>query len=513
MQLSQPVVAPPVQDVRVLELVLETALDGVIVMDAEGVVVDWNGQAELIFGWRRSEAVGRPLAELIIPEVQRDAHRAGLARFVETGEGPLLGRRIEVSSIRKSGEAFPIELSISPVDTGASPLFLGFVRDISERRQNEDLLKRQAREAELLHHVTGRAAETESLDEILQLCLDSVCELAGWPVGHAYLPQPGEPPSLAPTPIWHGDLDRFAQLRAATEASSFRPGEGLPGRIWSTKAPVWISDTRQHGAFPRAALVADTEIRSAFGFPIISGGEVTAILEFFSRDAAQPDARLMHIVRTLGQQVGRVIERQAEQRRQGLLLAELDHRAKNMLAVVMSMADQTARRAASLESFQSAFSARLGALGRGYGLVTAHRWRTTPLEDVARAVLEPYLSEARPQIEIAGDSVVVPPKAALALTMILHELLSNAIKHGALTSQDGRIGVRWRKASSPRAIHLEWRESGLGQLRPPTRRGFGTKLIEASARRELAGEVQVTYAPEGAHWRIAFPEPDGAVDA
>lgn len=490
-----------------LRLVLETALDGVIVMGVDGEVVDWNHQAEAIFGWRRAEAVGRSLAELVIPGPFREAHRAGLNWYLTTGEAPLLGRRIEVSSIRRSGEEFPIELSISPVTAGGSTLFLGFVRDISERRRNEDLLKRQAREAEVLHQVTNLAAETRSFDEILQLCLDSVCELTGWPAGHAYLPRGGEPPTLAPTSIWHGDLDEFAQLRSATEASTFGSGEGLPGRIWRTKEPEWIADTRAQGAFPRVRLVEDVGVRSAFGFPIVSSGEVMAILEFFSRDAAAPDARLLHIVRVLGQQVGRVLERQAEQRRQALLLSELDHRAKNMLAVVMSMANQTARRADSLADFQNAFAARLGSLGRGYELITAGHWRTTSVDKIVRSIVQPYAAEDQPQIEMRGDEVVLPPKAALALTMILHELLSNAIKHGALASPQGRIRITWEIEASPsRKVRLEWREAGLEGVLCPTRRGFGTKLIEASTRRELSGDVSVTFTPSGVHYRFAFPD-------
>lgn len=509
MKARSPMTATP-KDFPVLHLVLETALDAVVVMGVDGLVVDWNQQAETTFGWGRDEAVGRPLAELVIPEPLRDAHRAGLARFLATGEGPLLRRRIEVTAVRRSGETFPIELSISPVNTGDSTLFLGFVRDISERRRGEERLKQQAREAELLHHVTTLAAETTSLDEILQLCLDSVCELTGWPAGHAYLPQAGDPPRLAPTAIWHGDLDQFSALRAATEASTFAPGEGLPGRIWMSRDPEWVRDVRASGAFPRARLVEDIGIQSAFGFPIVSGGGVTAILEFFSRDAAQPDARLLHIVRALGHQVGRVLERQAEQRRQALLLAELDHRAKNMLAVVMSMAEQTARRAGSLASFQDAFSARLSSLARGYSLVTAGGWRTTSLEDIVRAILQPYLAEADAQIEMSGAPVVLPPKAALALTMILHELLSNATRHGALTTLRGRIYISWSVAADPpaRRIRLEWRETGLTDLARPTRRGFGTRLIEASARRELAGDVEVTFAPDGVRYRFEFPQPD-----
>lgn len=507
---TEPPRAPPTVEVAdVLALVLETALDGVIVMAADDVVKDWNRQAETIFGWTRQEAVGRPLADLIIPQGLRAAHRKGLAHFLKTGEGPLLGRRIEVSALRKSGEEFPIELSISPTNLGGGTLFLGFVRDISNRRRHEDLLKRQAREAEVLNHVTTLAAETESLEEILRLCLASVCELTGWPVGHAYLPRKGASTRLASTMIWHGDLSRFATLKAVTEATTFGPGEGLPGRIWSTREPYLIRDVDGGDAFPRAWLAEDIGVRSAFGFPIMSGGEVTAILEFFSDEAAQLDPRLLHIVRVLGQQVGRVLERQAVQGRQALLLAELDHRAKNMLAVVMGMADQTARRADSLASFQDTFSARLSALARGYGLVTASRWRTTSLEEIVREIVQPYVTEGQAQVEMGGETVVLSPKAALAVTMILHELVSNATKYGALSAPEGRIHIGWTVSGADRRIvRLEWRESGLKDLQRPTRRGFGSKLIEASARRELGGDVNAEFAPDGVRYRLDFPEPD-----
>lgn len=500
---------PAVESAEVLQLVLETALDGVVVMGIDGIVVDWNRQAEAIFGWSREEAVGQALAGLVIPEPLREAHRTGLNRFLITGEGPLLGRRIEVSSTRKSGETFPIELSISPVSMGGSTLFLGFVRDIAERRRNEESLKRQAREAEVLNHVTTLAAETESLDDILRLCLASVCELTGWPAGHAYLPQKGGPPRLAPSMIWHGDPDRFSALKAATEATTFTPGEGLPGRVWSTREAFEIPDIRASDAFPRAWLVDDLGVRSAFGFPIMSGGEVAAILEFFSCEAAQLDRRQLHIVQVLGQQVGRVLERQAVLRRQALLLAELDHRAKNMLAVVIAMADQTVQRSDSLASFQSTFSARLNSLARGYSLITASQWRTTSLEAIVRAIVQPYVVDGQARMEMSGEAVVLPPKAALALTMILHELVSNATKYGAFSTPGGRIVIRWEiVASEARTIELEWRETGLSGLRPPKRRGFGAKLIEASARRELNGEVSVDFTPGGVRYSFKFPAPD-----
>lgn len=509
---SEPSRSGPVAErIEILPQVLETALDGVVVMDGVDIVRDWNLQAEAIFGWSRAEALGHPLAELLIPRRLRKAHRAGLARYLETGEGPLLRRRIEVTALRRSGEEFPIELSISPVTIDGTVLFVGFVRDISERRRHEALLERQAREAEVLNHVTTLAAETESLEDILRLCLDSVCELTGWPAGHAYIPGKGEAARLVPTMIWHGDADQFAALRETTAATAFGPGEGLPGRIWSTREPCWMSEADSSEAFPRTRVAEDVGVRSAFGFPIMSDGQVTAILEFFSRDAAQPDTRLMQIVRVLGLQVGRVMERRAVQERQDLLLAELDHRAKNMLAVVMGMADQTARRADSLEAFQSAFSARLTALARGYSLVTASRWRTTSLEQIVRAIVQPYVTEGQARLETNGQGVVLSPKAALAVTMILHELVSNATKYGALSVEGGKILIEWSvSAASPRTVDLEWRETGLSGLQAPARRGFGAKLIEASARRDLAGDVETVFASDGVRYRFKFPEPVAA---
>jgi PAS domain S-box-containing protein len=126
-----PIRAPPPRDV--LRLVLETALDAVVVMRSDGVVEDWNDRAVTVFGWSRDEVVGRTMADLIIPERYRDAHRTGLQRYLETGKGDALGRRIEVSGLRKNGEEFPIELSISPIGGNGSMLFVGCLRDLTER--------------------------------------------------------------------------------------------------------------------------------------------------------------------------------------------------------------------------------------------------------------------------------------------------------------------------------------------------------------------------------------------
>jgi PAS domain S-box-containing protein len=111
-----------------LRLILETALD------SDGIVADWNDRAVNVFGWSREEAVGRNMADLITPERYREAHRKGLRRYLQSGQREVIGRRIEVSGLRRNGEEFPVELSISPIQDRENILFVGFLRDISERR-------------------------------------------------------------------------------------------------------------------------------------------------------------------------------------------------------------------------------------------------------------------------------------------------------------------------------------------------------------------------------------------
>src|SRR6516164_7258902 len=123
----------PAATLDALRLVLETALDAVVVMGSDGVVADWNDRAAAVFGWSRDEAVGRTMADLIIPERYREAHCTGLRRYLETGMGSVLGTRIEVAGLRKNGKEFPVELSISTVQDGKSVLFVGCLRDITER--------------------------------------------------------------------------------------------------------------------------------------------------------------------------------------------------------------------------------------------------------------------------------------------------------------------------------------------------------------------------------------------
>jgi len=162
-----------------LRLILETALDAAVVMKSDGVVADWNDRAAEIFGWSRDEAVGRAIADLIIPERYRKAHRDGLQRYLETGQGTVLGKRIELSGLRKNGDELPVELSISPIHDHESILFVGFLRDLTERNvlrlagaSYEDLLAYERLLADLsarFANIPGERLEAEIEGALKQL--------------------------------------------------------------------------------------------------------------------------------------------------------------------------------------------------------------------------------------------------------------------------------------------------------------------------------------------------------
>ena len=138
--------------------IVDSALDAVVAMDADGIITDWNKQAEVIFGWPRPEALGRGMAETIIPVQYRLSHQTGLRHFFKTGEGAVLNRRIEITALRRGGEEFPVELTITPLQSGDTWTFSAFIRDISERRRAE----KELRESEL-----NLRQMTETIPEML----------------------------------------------------------------------------------------------------------------------------------------------------------------------------------------------------------------------------------------------------------------------------------------------------------------------------------------------------------
>ncbi|MDQ4060873.1 MAG: PAS domain S-box protein [Pseudomonadota bacterium] len=190
----------------------------------------------------------------------------------------------------------------------------------------------------------------------------------------------------------------------------------------------------------------------------------------------------------------------AAEKRGQLLLQELSHRVKNMLATVQAIARQTLRSAGSLDAFTQAFEARLTGIAATHDLLTAGRWQGASLHDIIAKEAAPYQSAGKKaRIRIAGTPVELPPSQALAAGMVFHELMTNAVKYGALSVPTGRVDVTWDVAESTtgRSLRLQWTESGGPRVSPPRRRGFGSRLIERSLAQEVDGTARLEFAPAG----------------
>jgi PAS domain S-box-containing protein len=187
------------------------------------------------------------------------------------------------------------------------------------------------------------------------------------------------------------------------------------------------------------------------------------------------------------------------QEHQRLLINELNHRVKNTLATVQSITSQTLRNAATARDARDALEGRLLALSRTHDVLTRENWESAELREIVAQAVEPYRGQGGDRFDLQGPWVRLPPRMALALAMALQELVTNAVKYGALSNATGTIRITWKvdDLQSPARVHLQWQESGGPTVVAPTRRGFGTRLIERSLAQDLDGDVQIEFAPTG----------------
>jgi PAS domain S-box-containing protein len=212
-------------------------------------------------------------------------------------------------------------------------------------------------------------------------------------------------------------------------------------------------------------------------------------------------------VRVVGTAMEITTRKEAEQR-QDLLAREVDHRARNALAVVQSIVRLT--RANSVDGYVMAVEGRIKALARAHALLSDSRWSGADLATLVAEELAPYRLGDPQKVQIGGPSISLQPHTAQALALALHELATNAAKHGALSSMSGKVMITWK--SGPDSLVLHWNETGGPRIAPPPSRSFGLNVIRASIENQLSGKVTIDWAPEGIRCTLSIPqqEPLGA---
>jgi diguanylate cyclase (GGDEF)-like protein/PAS domain S-box-containing protein len=261
----------------------------------------------------------------------RRLHHSMFGRDVEIGD--TLGDRMpkkdqvvfrELYRRALTGERFSVErrhlvgweqrdfvISLSPIqEDGKTVGATAFAQDVTDRLRSEAQLRQQTAFVKLLQSVAMASNQAATSGEALQICLNQVCEQTGWSIGHVFHVAP-DGSALVPSDLWHIDeVEKFHRFHEATSRTRIARGEGLPGLVWATGNPAWMSGLLENQDFVRGQAVREMRLQTGFAFPVLVGKEVTAVVEFYSERIAQPDQGLLDVMVNLGTQLGRVVERE-----------------------------------------------------------------------------------------------------------------------------------------------------------------------------------------------------------
>jgi len=460
-----------------------------MVLDRDLAYVAVNPAYEAITQMTRDQLLGRRLFDLFPDPANRDALELSLRRALDTGEPDTLAF-IGYDMPREGGRLerryfTAVHTPLLGADGVAAFVVQNSV-DVTElheqRHDAADELAPRPGEADLLQ----RAREAETAGRALQRASERLHDLFMQAPGFmAMLSGPDHVFTLANTAygqlIGHRDVLGMSVAEALPEVldqgfvelldSVYRSGEPYIG------SNVPVSLVREPGEAPEPHFLdfIYQPIRDNAGVVIgifVQGSDMTERVE-------------------------------AEEQRK-LLLDELNHRVKNTLATVQSIAAQTARVTPDPAAFRTAFEARLMALSGVHNLLTEGNWQGASLEEILRAELTPYGAD---RFQLEGPAVRLTAQEALTFALVTHELATNAAKYGALSAEDGGVRVTWATAddgAGPRRLILDWREHGGPPVSEPTRQGFGSRLIERSIRTDMQGETTMAFAPDGLRCRISI---------
>jgi two-component sensor histidine kinase len=241
-----------------------------------------------------------------------------------------------------------------------------------------------------------------------------------------------------------------------------------------------------------------------------SGGRCIAILEFFSRGAREPDEHLLLSARAIGAQIGRVHERKHSEELRALLLAELNHRAKNILAVVRGMAHLSFGSATDIAEAQKTFDSRLDSIAKANDILHAQSGSAAMLGEIIEEALA-GCGVGADRASRDGPELCIDSSNSIMVSLAVHELCTNAFKYGALSTNDGCVDIRWRlDPQDDSRLDFEWVERGGPPVKAPERQGFGMRILKRGMELESGGKAEILYDPTGFRYRLIGARHSGA---
>ena len=556
-----------------LQPIMRTAIDPVVVMDAQGVLLDWSARAEVAFGWSRAEVLGQGLIDVLAPTSRRDAYRQILLPRLARAEPPTARQQSQLMAVRRDGVEIPIEVSLAAFGDPDAPVFLGFIRDISDRLEvHARLAASEARFRAAIGAVDAILWTNDSSGRMVgdqpgwaQLTGQAPEDYQGFGWADAVHPDDAEPTVQAwnaavakggPFTFEHRVRRRDGVWRdfsvravAALEPDgSVREWVGVHTDITERKraedrlresearframadsapAPVWMTSPEGGMTFANEAFAefAGVEAKTLMGdawIRLIHPDDLPGVAARRAAARAGPDAYGFEARFLCGDGVYRwmvanarpqidaqgqfqgyigmamdMTETKAAEARQRLLINELNHRVKNTLASIQSIARQTLRPDETPVHVRERLIDRLLAMSAAHDVLTRESWEGAGLEEIVLQGLAPFVDDQEPdRITIDGSALRVGASTALSLALAIHELATNAVKYGALSIPDGKVAIAWARGEGEHAV-LTWTERGGPPVQPPSRKGFGTRLLDRGLSADLGGQPKLTFDVEG----------------
>ena len=532
--------------------ILETALDCIIAIDEESHITEWNPAAEKAFGHSRAEALGQILPDLIIPPALRDAHLQGMAHYLETGEGPVLGQRIEVPALHADGHEFPIELAITRIEGAGPPLFTAYLRDISERKRAEAELARGTRLAVLRAQVGLALNRSDDLNEMLQSCCQAL-------VDHL---------DASFARVWTLDeMQNMLHLRASAGVSTLFDdahiavpvGQFKIGHIAQERRPHLTNDIINDPFVTDAEWARREKLVSFAGYPLLVDGQLLGVVAMFAKHALSDEilTALSTVADAIALGVGRKrsqveLERaklRAEEasRTKSLFLANMSHELRTPLNAILGYSEMLEEEALDMEldNFTSDLG-RINAAGKhllalindilDLSKIEAGKMDVFIEEFSLSSLIEDVTNVAAPLMEKNGNTLQLDVAGDIGLMSAdqtkVRQCLFNLLSNAAKFTERGEVTLRARResivglneATAREWIVVEVQDSGIGmsaeqvlklfqafsQADASTTRKFGgTGLGLALTRRfcqMMGGDITVHSEPEvGSTFTINIP--------
>lgn len=435
-----------------LASIVQQSLDAIVSKDTQGIIQSWNLAAERMFGWRADEIVGRSIRE-IIPTDRLHEEEDILTR-IRAGE--VIGK-FETVRRHKDGRAVQVAITVSPLSDahgniiGASKI----AHDISETVEMRARLETSELQFRTLANSIPQLAWIADgcgnvfwyNDRWYDFTGTTLAEVGGW----------------GWTAVHHPDHVERVKVRIQRSWDT--------GEEWEDTFPLRGKDGTYRWFLSRAK-------------------------PLFNRDG--------RVWRWFGTNTDITVQREHEQQIQ-LLMGEVSHRAKNMIAVIQALVNRTVDK-----RYSEDLANRLLALGRNQDLLTRRNWSGAPLGELIRSQLAGIGDAVGTRIALSGDlDLMLSPSAAEMIGLAMHELSTNAVKHGAMSVPSGSIAVHCTVldpgTDSEPSLRISWEERGGPAPSPPGRTGFGTVMIDRNPRAAFGAEVDYGYPPEGFYWRLTAP--------